>query len=249
MQAELFYYDITKHKSERELNFITTSLIKSKLKLGFDKDSSLSDDTIVYTANLLFNFSRPNFIAETKSLIKNNDVEIFKAAESMNENSKKYFLYKANADHILAFIGLFRNITDDKQSRASHYPVKHYINRGKIYYETAQDYLHKIYRKKTALFDIYEKMSLNFEKYISLLTETRRDYFSFLKDKDSSFVKFVENINQMEENILWQKKQDELLDLYSKWRDNKTQKSHDQLYQLATELQIINREFKFQVPA
>lgn len=245
MSKEDFYYNLNRQEEELERFFMISSLIKSRIKLDCDfQGIDFDEDVNVYLANLLLEFANPKYREEVKKYVSINDADVAKMAESCQDNCSKYHIYKLNADNLLIGIGIFQNPWQEKgrfHDKDKHY----YFERAMIYYEMAAGYNKKIYRKKTAVGCILQKLSEHFDKYIKILEYTRQDYFSLInKQKEGNdFAGFMEEMKKFENVILLRQKQDDFLDAYTKWMKNKTPKNAKILQQLSQEVSIIDPDY------
>ena len=242
---DYFYYNLGKQEKELERFFMISSLIKSRIKLGYDFEGiDFDEDVNIYIANLLIEFANPQYREEVKKYVSINDADIVKLVESSPDHYFRYHVYKLNADSLLVNLGIFQNPWGSK-GRLHTKDKQAFFERGTVYYETAASYNKKIYRKETAVGCVLEKLSKNFEKYIKILENTRHDYFSLVNryKARTEFAKFLEEMKKFEDVILFRQKQDEFLDAYTRWKKNKTKKNAKILQQLSQEVNIIDPDY------
>src|SRR6266853_6123553 len=95
-----------------------------------------------------------------------------------------------------------------------------YIGRGKTYYHFAYSYSQQMHRKNAGVSEVLEKLSVGFEKYIRILSHMRGEYLDLLKRFSQGEVYHLErSVDEHSQQELLRSKQDELLELYSAWRD------------------------------
>jgi hypothetical protein len=245
MSKDHFYYNLSRQERELERFFMISSLIKSRIKMDCDFEGiDFDEDVNIYIANLLLEFANPRYREEVKKYVSVNDADIVKLVDSSQDNYFRYHVYKLNADNLLVNIGIFQNPWG-AEGRLHTKDKSFFIQRAKVYYETAASYNKKIYRKETAVGCVLDKLSRYLDKYVKILENTKQDYFSLIsrQKKKSEFAKFLEEMKKFEDIILFRQKQDEFLDAYSRWKKNKTKKNAKTLQKLSQEVSIIDPDY------
>jgi hypothetical protein len=99
-----------------------------------------------------------------------------------SERSKKFIVYRINADYFLLNLGLLRpdtNILGDA-----------YTDKGGFYYSSAASSLKEVLGGRSTLSDTMEKLSCQFVKYVRILR--------YMKNSDSNFLSFNFKLSKLE---------------------------------------------------
>ena len=124
-----------------------------------------------------------------------------------------------------------------------------YIGRGKTYYHFAYTYSQQMHRKNAGVSEVLEKLSTGFEKYLRILSHMRGEYLDLMKRFSSGEVYHLErSIDEHSQQELLRVKQDELLELYSTWRDRPDDAVAVDLERVVGEIRQLNPSFKFELP-
>jgi len=110
------------------------------------------------------------------------DADAGKTVVETSERSKKFIVYRINADYFLLNLGLLRpdtNILGDA-----------YIDKGGFYYSSAASSLKKVLGGRSTLSDTMEKLSHQFAKYVRILRH--------MKNSDSNFLSFNFKLSKLE---------------------------------------------------
>ena len=241
MEGELLYYDLKKKEREFVLGFIISALLKSRVHTGLESNKGFFDEDVnVYLAHLLLAYTDSKYYQSCQRYISLNDMDVFKMIEEEEDSCLKYFVYKINADNLLVSLGIFQNLKYIKDKS---------IGRAKAYYELASSYNKEIYRKITAVSEVLEKLSTWFERYLTILTEMRKEYFNILEYiSDPEVSSLIQELKEYEKECLLHKKYDEFLDVYSEWLNDKKDQTHQRLELIAQELKELDISFHFHLP-
>jgi hypothetical protein len=98
------------------------------------------------------------------------------------ERSKKFIVYRINADYFLLNLGLLRSDTNALGDA--------YLDKGGSYYSSAASSLKEILGGRSTLSDTMEKLSLQFVKYVRILR--------YMKNSDSNFFSFHYKLSKFE---------------------------------------------------
>jgi hypothetical protein len=126
--------------------------------------------------------------------------------------------------------------------------MNHYRELAKLYYEQAATYHKRIYRKKTGVGQVLEKISSYYDVYQELLKRVRRDYFDFVHGvKDQVFQSFQNEVRTYEKQIRQKTAMDQFLDFYGQWLETKNPGLEKDIVRLAGELEQLDPDFHFDV--
>ena len=103
-----------------------------------------------------------------------------------SERSKKFIVYRINADYFLLNLGLLRSDTNILGDA--------YLDKGGFYYSSAASSLKEVLGGRSTLSDTMEKLSRQFVKYVSILRH--------MKNSDSNFLSFHFKLSKLEVETL-----------------------------------------------
>ncbi len=247
MHSDSFYHDLEKNERMTALSYLMLHLLKSGAKPN-DQTSALDQEVNVYLANLLLSIGNPTHLEETKKFISTNDMDVASMITGSTDLSLKYLIYKSNADHLLTLTGIFSEPGIEKDLKGS-LSMDTLIGRGKTYYGFAAAYVRQIHRKVTAVMEILEKLSEDFERYSEILQNLSHAYFHLSQNVSTKEMKeFMEQVSRIDEELKLRELQDEFLDLYSLWLKSKDLELLKKVEALAQKIQKKDPTFKFTPP-
>jgi hypothetical protein len=132
------------------------------------------EDVNQYITLTLSDLAKPQSVDLINRYVVDLKSDAGQVAIQTQEQSKKFIVYRVNADYLLLTLGLFRsdlNICDDA-----------YIDKGSEYYFSAASNLKGMYQGRCAMSDVMEKLSNGFGKYVEILRSMREaddNYMSF----------------------------------------------------------------------
>lgn len=139
-----------------------------------ENDHRYEEDVNQYLTLTLAEWSHPGCLEMMNQCLVSLDSDVGQMAESLEERSRRYLMYKINADFLLFQLGL---LNPGLSSRGDAY-----FDKGGAYYFSAASSLKGIKGGRSALSDVLEKLSGKFGKYVEVLRHMRRredNYFSF----------------------------------------------------------------------
>ena len=110
------------------------------------------------------------------------DADAGQTVVGASERSKKFIVYRINADYFLLNLGLLRSDTNILGDA--------YIDKGGFYYSSAASCLKEVLGGKSTLSDTMEKLSRQFVKYVRILRH--------MKNSDSNFLSFNFKLSKLE---------------------------------------------------
>ena len=141
---------------------------------------------------------------------------------------------------------VFDDLTSKDSGKVFKKPPKHYRELAKLYYDQASAYHKRIYRKKTGVGEVLEKLSKHYEAYQGVLKNVRREYFNFLNSfRDQVFTSFMKGIGAFEGEFMKKSKMDEFLDIYAEWLNTKNPVLELKIQQLAQDIKAVDPGFNF----
>ena len=110
------------------------------------------------------------------------DADAGQTVVETSERSKKFIVYRINADYFLLNLGLLRSDTNILGDA--------YIDKGGFYYSSAASSLKEVLGGRSTLSDTMEKLSRQFVKYVRILRH--------MKNSDSNFLSFNFKLSKLE---------------------------------------------------
>jgi hypothetical protein len=230
--------------------FMINCLLYSRMETGLVSNQDFYDEDVnVYLAHLLHSFINPEYVEQSNKFLSKYDTDVFRRMSNSSDARLKYLIYKTNADFLLVSIGIFDHPAAAVATRRHQPSEEAYIGRGKTYYHFAYSYGQQVHRKNQGVADVLEKLSVGFDKYIRILSHMRGEYLDLMKRLSNGEVYHLErSVDEHSQQELLRVKQDELLELYTAWREQPSRETEENLERLVGEIRQINPEFKFQLP-
>jgi len=151
---------------------------------GEIKDNQLKYDEDVnqYITLILSDLVQGRSQSLTNKYLVSMEADAGQMAIKVGERSKKFFVYRVNADYFLLNLGLFRSEKNALNDA--------YIDKGGFYYSSAASSLKKVFGGRSTLSDTMEKLSCQFVKYVRILRH--------MKNSDSNFMSFHFKLSNLE---------------------------------------------------
>jgi hypothetical protein len=122
-----------------------------------------------------------------------------------------------------------------------------YLGRGKSYYRLAQSYSQKTFRKSTAISEVLGKLSDGYEKYVSILSHMKGEYFNlYQRMTGGELYHLWRSAEQSGSRNRLGALYDEFLDAYADYRRNRSAESRQLLEKISRELNRIDPTFRFE---
>jgi hypothetical protein len=231
--------------------FMINCLLYSRMETGLVSNQDFYDEDVnVYLAHLLHSFINPDYVEQSRKFLSRYDTDVFRRLSNSTDARLKYLIYKTNADFLLVSIGIFDNPTAAEGHRSRLQPSEEaYIGRGKTYYHFAYSYGQQVHRKNSGVAEVLEKLSVGFEKYLRILSHMRGEYLDLMTRLSKGEVYHLErSVDEQQQQELLRVKQDELLELYSRWKASPTPEAEEHLERVVLEIRQLNPSFKFELP-
>jgi hypothetical protein len=186
----------------------------------------------------------------TNPYLSTDNSDILRWVGATDDRTLRYFIFKVNADHLLIHTAVFDDIGMKPRQQILRRSLKHYHELAKLYYGQAATYHQRIYRKKTGVGEVLQKLSHYYDMYQKMLYSVRREYFNFLNSfRDQAFHSFLNEIHRLERELKKKDKMDEFLDLYGQWLKTRNREIEMQIRRIISELKIIDPYFDFHFPS
>jgi hypothetical protein len=250
MSDEQFYYDLKDKHKEPTFFLMLNCLLLTRAKNDLDQaENRFEEEVNVYLANLLTAFSNPSYVEHLKPYLSEHDIEVFRRLQHSNDARLKYTIYKANADFLLFSIGLFDAAGEASLPLGPEFKHGHQgqMGRGQTYYHFAFSYSKRVPGLGSTMTEVLEQLSKGFEKYVTILTYVRGEYFDIIKRlSDGEIYHLKRSVEAAGRRIQLERKQNEFLDAYMAWRNHGTEEARKRVIVVAGELRSIDPTFTFE---
>lgn len=231
--------------------FMMNNLLYSRLDSGYpSNDEYFDEDVNVYLANLLESLIHPEYHCNLKKYLAPCDLSLFDSICKSDDPRTKYITYRINADFILVSTGIFNNPRGARPNSVSHMGMSNesWLGRGKAYYHMAQSYALQAYHRSTAISDIMGKLAAGMEKYARVLSVMKSEYLNIYERISDGEIYHLQRAMPAEEA---KKKlaslHDRFLDAYSEFRENRSDRSREDLEEISMQIRKIDPSFSFSI--
>ena len=241
------YFDMTQQERDSAIRYLLGAIIKTRSDSSFPSNYyTFDEDVNVYLAHLMFAMSLPEYHEMAEPYLSLETSDVLKWVRATEDRTIRYFIFKANADHILIHSAIFEDLGQRPHQKFFRRSPKHFRELAKLYYEQAAAYHKRIYRKTTGVGEVLEKMAHYFEAYQELLKLVRREYFHFVNNfRDQAFNHFLNQLIIYESYFLTKDKMCRFLELYARWLETKNPGLENDILQVVTELKRLDPGFRF----
>lgn len=229
--------------------FVAHCLLSSRLDAGLPTEDSADEDVNIYLVHLLTAYADPCFRLRVAGYLSAYDQDVFERAQRSRSRRLCYAVYRANADHLLLSVGIFRNPTGDRvHHRPAVFQIRDevYVGRGKAYYDFASTYSNTIFGRSSGVSEVLNKLALRFETYVQLLSHMRSEYLNFVDRMTEGEIYHLQKASQ---ELGTMGLQDAFLDAYSAYKRQPTPEGRARLVSLAEELHRVDPHFDFEMPS
>ena len=245
MKEPYLYFDVDRQERDSAIRFLLGALLRSRIDAGMDRlIDEFDEDVNVYLAHLLFAIALPEYHDLAEPYLSTESSDVLSWIKATEDRTIRYFIFKVNADHLLIHLAIFDDLPGKPWRGIFRSSEKHFAELGKLYYEQASNYHLRIYRKRTGVGDVLQKLGRYFQIYMELLRLVRRDYLHFVtRFRDQAFDKFMEELNHFESESSKKTKMDHFLDIYSQWLRTKDPRLEFELRRILQEVRKFDPEF------
>ena len=223
MKEPYLYFDVDKQERDSAIRFLLNAILRSRIDMKLDRViEQVDEDVNIYLAHLLFAIALPEYHELAEPYLSTESSEVLRWIKATEDRTIRYFIFKVNADHLLVHLAVFEDLHKKPWRKIFRSSDRHFIELGRLYYQQASSYHERIYRKKTGVGDVLQKLARYFDIYSELLRTVRRDYFHFVtRFRDQAFDRFMEELNRYEQEATKRAVLDHFLDMYSEWLRHK----------------------------
>ena len=235
------------HDAASSEHFILQSLLSSRVETGLcDENIPDEEDVNVYLTHLLCAWIDPRRQLHSAGFLRSFDHETFEQVQHSTNKRLKYTVYRANADHLLMLLGIFDNAEGKRPtSHELQLPRESYMGRASTYYDFASTYSRVLFGKDSAVPSVLEKLALNFQDYVRLLTHLRGEYLNLISQmSEGSLYHLQEDLSAQMVSVSY----DSFLDALAEWRNNPTDDNREALQRIAAQMRKIDPDFNWEGP-
>ena len=250
MNDNCLFFDISKQERESAIRYLLGAILNCRKESKFPSNQYVFDEDVnVYLAHLLFAVSLPEYHDMAEPYLSMETSSVIQWVKGTEDRTIRYFIFKVNADHILLHTAVFDDLTGGKnKQKFFKRSADHYRELAQLYYDQAASYHARIYRKKTGVGEVLEKISRYFDLYQGLLKMVRREYFNFMNSfRDQAFTHFMKEMRRFETEMTKQQKVDLLLDMYGEWLKTKNPELKGRIQELVDQIHEVDSNFYFDI--
>ena len=249
MKNNCLFFDITKQEQDSAIRYLLGAIIKCRKEDGFPSNYyTFDEDVNIYLAHLLFAVALPQYHEIADPYLSTNAFEVMQWIRNTEDRTMRYFIFKINADNLLIHSAVFNDLTQKPRKAFFRKSKKHFREMAKLYYDQAASYHKRIYRKRTAVGEVLDKLSRYYEAYQQLLVHVRRDYFQFIENfRNQAFRFFMHEVDEYEAENKKKSRMDEFLDVYGRWLETKDPHLEKIIQWLVSELEVLDPDFHFNI--
>ncbi len=163
-------------------------------KQAKDNQLKYDEDVNQYITLILSDLVKGRSQTLINKYIVSMDADAGQTVVEASERSKKFIVYRINADYFLLNLGLLRSDTNILGDA--------YLDKGGFYYSSAASSLKEVLGGRSTLSDTMEKLSRQFVKYVRILR--------YMKNSDSNFFSLNYKLSKLEIKKLERTLTDEL---------------------------------------
>jgi len=249
MKDQDFYYDLKDLHKEPTFFFMLNCLLLTRVKNGLESsDNRFEQEVNIYLANLLTAFSNPSYVEHLRPFLSDHDIEVFRRLGNSCDARLKYTIYKANADFLLFSIGVFDSAGEKSLPLGPEFKHGHQgqMGKGQTYYHFAFSYSKRVPGIRETVTEVLEQLSKGFDKYVTILTYLRGEYFDIVKRlSDGEIYHLMRSVKSAGKKMELERKQNEFLDAYMDWKNLGTEEARDRVTSLAEELRALDPTFTY----
>jgi hypothetical protein len=249
MNEQHSYFDLKDNQKEPTFLFMLNCVLFTRVKNDIEAgDNRFEEEVNVYLANLLTAFSKPSYIENLRPYLSDHDIEVFRRLERSNDARLKYTIYKANADFLLFSIGVFDSAGETSFPLGPEFRHGHQgqMGRGQTYYHFAFSYSKRVPGVGGTISEVLEQLSRGFEKYVTILTYLRGEYFDIVQRlSDGEIYHLLRSVEESGKRHRLERKQNEFLDAYMNWRNAGTEEARSRVVSIAEELHSLDPTFTY----
>jgi hypothetical protein len=245
MKQPFLYFDMGRQERDSAIRFLLGAILRTRTEPSFEGSvGEVDEDVNVYLAHLLFAVSLPEYHELAEPYLSKKSSDILRWVKSTEDRTIRYFIFKVNADHLLIHLSVFDDLGATPWQGLFRQSEGHFRELARLYYEQASSYHSRIYRKRTGIGDVLQKLARHFDVYANLLKTVRRDYLHFVtRFRDQAFDRFVEEFSRYEGEAQRRIRIDQFLDLYSEWKESKDPRKRQAVDRALQEVRKIDPEF------
>ncbi len=232
--------------------YMMESFLRSRTESGNPSNIDYyEEDVNVYIVDLLCVLLDPVCYLQMQKYVGRDDSDVFDKVRDSTDTRLRYWVYKANADHLLLSLGIFGSPSGAGRSGASRRngSPEADAGRAKLYYQFARSYGEQLMGRPKGIAEVLGKLSRGFDKYVDILDHMRGEYLDIIEVLSEGEMFHLErDIDRVREEEHLRRKYDELLDCYLEWKKTGDNALLAELRTLSEELKSLDPTFRFDIP-
>lgn len=204
--------------AEPVVSYVMDSILRSRIATGLESNTDVYDEDVnVYLALLLSSLADPKYHTWVSQYVSAYESDIYEKLEGARDQYVKFLTYKVNADYLLLSQGIFEIPSTIYSTLASR--NRDAILRGKAYYQIAGSLTRQMHDDRRALAEVLQKLAHGYEKYLTILSYMRGQYFNILKEfTPGELFHFDRETDAFARAEVLRSKRDAFLDVFSSWK-------------------------------
>jgi hypothetical protein len=241
------YYDLEQKNSNQTNFYFLEHVLKARSDLHLETGKHEFDQEInVYIAGLLNSLIASTSFVQHKPYISAFDIDVRRWLDSHPGLRNEYMVYRDNADFGLVLLGLF--LKYHHQGSYQHIVMPENNDQGRIalYYSLAASALAHLKGTSVSLVNVFESISEQMEEVLLILRRAAGTYFDLMeKISNGSMYHLEKELTDESKKLLYNKKIDEFLKLYSEYKENPTDDLKKRISKLSDEIRMLDEKFSF----
>ena len=211
-------------------------------------DARFNEEIGAYLAGLTKAVSNPDHIEHLTPYLFAYDLEILERLAKCEDGSARYLVLRAKDDVLVLAAAIF----DEAGSAAlpEGPPFKHgsqgQMGRGPAYFHFAFSFSKQIANPTEASVIVEENLPPGLWKYSTILAYVTGQEFEFPnRFADAEVYHLARTVEKTGRRLRLERKQNEFLDAYRDWRDNRTEEARARMITVADELKRLDPNFSY----
>ena len=239
-------------------SFMMDCFLHSRTESGNPSNLEYDEEDVnVYIVNLLCLQVDPVYHLQVHKYVADCDVDIFRKVETKSDNRLRYWVYKANADHLLVKLGIFNSgdglwngsAEENGSGPLSTKAARTDAGRAKTYYNFARSYGYSLAKCSKGVADVLGKLSYGFDRYVNILDYMRGEYFNIMDTlSDGEMFHLQRELDRYKNKEMIRQKYDLLLDLYLEWKKKRDSDVIARMEAALAELKTLDPSCTFKIP-
>lgn len=243
MESQDEFMDLKTGKQRTMLFFMIDSFLRSRIDINKETDGD--EEVNVYMAHLLFSMVDGRLFSEQAGKLAITPADVFLKAEQEDFPSRKFQVYRANADHRLVFYCIFCGTGEHQSLYREQFTLpESYIEEAQTYYGRAALAARRLPARYQGLALAINKIAANFDTYRAILTHMSGNYLNLhCQITPGQLFHLQCEANKVTSPEIKKIALDYMLDAYNAWQVNPTPESEAKYRQACEQYRQTNPAF------